>query len=173
MNYKIIAWVTAASMVFLIVCYVVEIDFIGNTIQYNRLLRNSLIIALIIGIFLGYRLHKWGNEQVDKIRIWAACLLFPLFFAPWLGSLTNRFVPWRDFTTKSFEFIEEVPFAASAYGFLKGEAVEKNGCYLFVYYEGEIHRLKRKTCEHSNEESGNSIPLEIKKGLWGYEIVKR
>ena len=172
-NYKLLAWLSVLLLVLLIVFYVIEFDYIGNTIGFNHLVVKSLVVAFFAGILLGLHFQKKGKEQVDRIRIWSASLLLPLFFAPWLGSLTNRMMPRNAVIVKSFEFVEERPFAASAYGFLQGETVEEDGCYLFVYYEGEIHRLKRKKCEFHDRENGDVIDLPVRKGLWGYEVVDR
>lgn len=171
LNYKITAWLLVFSMIFLITCYVFEFDYIGNTIDFANLIWKSLAIAFLMGNYLGWRFHKKGDEQVDRIRIWTASILFPLFFAPWLGSFTNRIIPRKTVTIQTMEFMEERPFAASAYGFLKDEEIKEDGCYLFVFYKNKIHRLKRPTCEFYDKSNGDKISLAVRKGLWGYEFV--
>ena len=170
-NYKITAWLFVVAIILLIVFYVFEFDYIGNTIGFESLIWKSLAAALILGVYLGYRFQNKGEEQVDKIRIWSASLLFPLFFAPWLGSLTNRLIPRGQMENKVFEYVEERPFAASAYGFLQGEEIKEDGCYLFVFYNGKIRRLKRPTCQFFNKNNGDEIILPVRKGLWGHEII--
>lgn len=170
-NYKTKAWGLAFLVVVVIVLYVVEFDHIGNTLFAFGLIGKSLLHALLIGIYLGWRFQSKGKEQVDKIRIWAASVLLSLFFAPMVGSMSNRILSFSKIKFQPFEFIEEKAFASSAYGFLKGEKIEADGCYLFVYYEGAIHRLKRKHCIYWDRKRGDIINLPTKKGLWGYEIV--
>ena len=171
MNYKIAAWLLVFFLVFLIACYVHEFDYIGNTIHYQSLIWKSLAIAFISGNFLGWYLHQRGEEQVDRIRIWSAAVLLPLFFAPWLGSFTNRAFIGKPVNTRTMEFLEERPFAASAYGFLKDEEIKEDGCYLFVFYKNNIHRLKRPSCEFYEKLNGDQIELPVRKGLWGYEFI--
>ncbi|MEZ4955844.1 MAG: hypothetical protein R2825_19960 [Saprospiraceae bacterium] len=170
-NYKTKAWGLAILVVIVLVFYVMEFGHLGNTLFATGLIKKSLVFALVIGIYLGWRLQSQGSEQVDKIRIWAACILLSLFFAPMVGSISNRVLSFGKITNKSFEFMEEKAFASSAYGFLKDETIEADGCYLFVFYEGAIHRLKRKQCIYWDRKRGDVINLPVKKGLWGYEIV--
>ena len=170
-NYKLAAWLIVTTTMLVIVFYVIEFDYIGNTIGFGDLMLKSLAVSFVVGIYLGWRFQNKGKEQVDRIRIWSACLLLPFFFAPWLGSLTNRLLPRNAVTYHSFEFLDEVPYASSAYGFLQGETIEEDGCYLFIFYQGEIHRLKRIKCKFYNKQNGDIITLPVKKGLWGYEVV--
>ncbi len=171
-NYKVVAWTLVSLLVLIIVLYVFEFDHIGNTISVEGLIKMSLLIGLLIGLGIGWRMQNKGKEQVDRIRIWTASIVFSLFFAPLIGSMTNRLLPRSGIKHKTVEFIEEKAFAASAYGFLKGEKIEPDGCYLFVYYEGAIHRLKRKKCSYTGLNQGDEIQLPVKKGLWGYEFVE-
>ncbi|MEO1261960.1 MAG: hypothetical protein AAFZ15_24365 [Bacteroidota bacterium] len=171
MNYKIAAWLLVVFLVFLITCYVHEFDYIGNTIQYRSLIWKSLAGAFVFGNLLGWYFHKRGEEQVDRIRIWSAALLLPLFFAPWLGSFTNRVFIGKSINYQTMEFLEERPFAASAYGFLKDEEIKEDGCYLFVFYKRNIHRLKRPSCEFYEKSNGDQITLPVMKGFWGYEFI--
>ena len=171
LNYRIAAWGIVLFMIFLIASYVHEFDYIGNTINSEDLIWKSLALAFIIGNYIGWRFHQRGEEQVDRIRIWSAAILLPLFFAPWLGSFTNRIISERSTTYQMMEFIDEKPFAASAYGFLKDEEIKGDGCYLFVFYKNKIHRLKRPTCEFYQKSNGDQISLPLKKGLWGYEFI--
>ena len=107
---------------------------------------------------------------MDKIRIWSVAILIPLFFAPWLGSLSNRFFSPK-ITYRTVEFIEVKPFSNSFKDIYEIIELEADGCFLFIYYDGEIHRLKRKRCSFFNNKNGDQISLSMKKGLWGYEVV--
>ncbi|HHM21469.1 MAG TPA: hypothetical protein ENJ20_05540 [Bacteroidetes bacterium] len=173
MNYKIAGWLVAVGVVGLMVLYVKEFDYIGNTIGYRSLVWRSLGVALGVGLYLGWRWQNRGKDRMDGIRIWIASVLFALFFAPLAGSLTNRMLARGGVVYKTFEFIEEHPFASSAYGFLEGEEIAPEGCYLFVFYEGKIRRLKRPACEFGDKVNGDKITLPVRTGLWGYEIVER
>ncbi len=170
-KYKITAWLTVLGLLALITLYVNELGHLGNTIGHLDLIWKSVAISAFFGVLLARHFQEKGDEMVDKIRIWSACILLPVFFAPLLGSLSNRVLSLRAPEVKTFEFIEEKVFAASAYGFLEGEAVKPDGCYLFVFYDGKIERFKRKECKYLELKRGDGIPLAVKKGLWGYEVV--
>ncbi len=166
-NHKIIAWLCVLGLIALIILYAIELGHIGNTIGYLNLIWKSILISIFIGVLLGRQFQGKGEELVDKIRIWSACILLPAFFAPLLGSLTNRNLSDHISESKTFEFIEEKAFVSSAYGLQK----RPDGCYLFVFYDGKIERFKRKECHYLALKRGEEISLTIKKGLWGYEVV--
>ena len=57
-NYKLLAWLSVLLLVLLIVFYVIEFDYIGNTIGFNHLVVKSLVVAFFAGILLGLHFQK-------------------------------------------------------------------------------------------------------------------
>jgi hypothetical protein len=170
-RYKLVGGAVVLLIVLLISFYVFEFDYMGNTLNFSGLVWRSMIVALLVGLYLGWRFHKKGEEQVDRIRIWSVAILLPLFFTPWLASLTNRAFATST-TIQSVEFIEAKPFANSFTDLYEIVEIEVAGCFIFIYYQGKFHRLKRSRCTHFNKERGDIIKLPMKQGLWGYEVVQ-
>ena len=163
----------AFALIIIMTLYVLEFEHIGNTIKVSELMKIALLIGLSVGIYLGWKFQNKGEEQVDRIRIWSACIVLSLFFAPLIGSMTNRLVPRSGVKYKTFEFMEEKTISSSEDDLLINQETGPDGCHLFVYYEGAIHRLKRKRCNYANLKQGDQIKLPVRKGLWGYEFVEQ
>ncbi len=168
---KILAWLTILAVVGLTTAYVLEFHWLGNTFEAEKLVGFSIMAALMIGAFLGWKFQKNGEEQVDKIRIWAVCLLVPALFAPLLGSWSNRLLSPHPVENKQFEFFEEKPFAQSRFGFIKGETITPDGYYIFVFYNNELQRIRSKRSHFQGRQRGDMVELPVKKGLWGFETA--
>lgn len=169
-NYKVLAWAAAIGIVLIIALYSIEFFYISNTLEVESLVFRTAILMLLLGIYAAFHFQNKGEEQVDRIRIWSVCLLIPLFFAPWLGSLSNRLAPASAIEYKTLEFIESIPLSQDKQA-VQEEDQKESGCFLFVYYKGKIQRLRRPTCEFENKKNGDEISLPVKKGLWGYEVI--
>lgn len=169
-KYKIIGWSIVLLVVMLFAFYVYEFDYIGNTIHFKNLLWKFMLAACLIGVYLGWRFQSKGEEQIDKIRIWSIAILLPMFFAPWLGSLTNRLFASGKTVYQTVEFIEEKPFSKSYKDIFEIMELEADGCFLFIFHEGEIHRLKRDQCTFFNNKNGDKISLPMTEGFWGYDV---
>ena len=170
---KLLAWLAVGALIGLAALYVSEFKHFGNMLDISDLLVKSLAIGLAVGGLLGWYLQKntgW-QESVVHLQRWTACLLFPLVLAPLLGSLTNRLLTFRPAEVRQVEFLEEKPYAASAYGFLEGEKITPDGWYLFVVLDGEIVRFQRKSQQFPRAKRGDMVGLELRKGAWGYEFL--
>jgi hypothetical protein len=168
---KIIAWLTILATVGLTSGYVLEFHWLGNTFEAGKLAAYSTLAALLLGAFLGWKFHKKGEEQVDKIRIWAACLIIPTVFAPLLGSWSNRLLSPYPSGQRQFEFFEEKPYAQSRFGFIEGETITPDGYYVFVFYNNELQRIRSKDPLFQGKQRGEMVELPVRKGLWGFETV--
>ncbi|HFA47461.1 MAG TPA: hypothetical protein ENJ95_00430 [Bacteroidetes bacterium] len=172
MNYKILSWLAVFLLVAIVTLYVLELKQIENTVDFGELLFRSVIFAIIIGAYMGWKFSKKGKEQVDRIRIWTACLLFPIFFAPLAGNMSNRLLSGNSVKYRSLEFIEEKEISAGENELVKGENIKPPGCYIFVIYENKLRRFKCSRCRFAHAERGDLVSLPFKKGLWGYEFLE-
>ncbi len=171
LNYKLLAWIAVLAIIGIMTIYVFEITHLSNTLDAGNMVWKSILIGLLIGLVIGKRLLNPYAELVDKIRTWTINLFIPILFLPLIASLTNRIFAIGEVKLTQFEYIEELAFSSSAYGFLKDEKVKPTGCYLFVFHNGEIKRFKQSTCKYWGTKRGEMINLKVARGLWGYDIV--
>ncbi|MCB0522181.1 MAG: hypothetical protein H6577_14005 [Lewinellaceae bacterium] len=170
-KFKILAWASVFGLIGLISAYVLEFHWLANTFDVGMLVAGSILTALMIGAAAAWKWQKWGDEQVDRIRIWAACLLLPALFSPLLGSWANRLLSPYPVKNESFEFFEEKPFAESRFGFIEGEKITPDGYYIFIVHQGKIQRVKSKNQLFQGKQRGDQVELPVKKGLFGFETV--
>lgn len=170
-SYKVFAWLGVVALVALITLYIYEFTYFTNTLQFGELLVRSEIVAGVLGIWLGLRLVKVGDEMVDKVRIFSGCLLLPLVFAPLAASLSNRILTTHSIRKESFEFFDEKPFSPQPYGVIQSEKLSPEGTYLFVIVDGDLVRLKSKSKVGTGKKRGDQLELSVKRGLWGYDVV--
>ncbi len=170
-KFKILAWLGLLLFIGLFVLYAAEFKWLENTFDAGELIWKSIAGGVLVGILTGLFLKKHAEDLVSHIRLWAACLLVPAFFAPLAGSLTNRLLTPHETQLQDFEFWEEKPYASELYGFIEGEKIEPDGYYLFILRNGEIKRFKSKFQRFKGVRRGDIIKMPVKKGLWGFEVV--
>lgn len=155
-----------------VVLYALEFRYFNLTLQVRSLVLWSVAAGVVLGAFLGYRYQRKTREQVEKIQIYAFFILLSAVFMPLLGSLSNRLLSLSEIAPVPVEFLQEEARYADRFGITKGDTVRPNEYFLFFYKDGDIHRIKTTTPEFSGKERGDTILLPIRKGLWGYEIVR-
>ena len=156
----------------LFTAYVFEFQWIENTFDAGELIWKSIAGGVLAGLGLGWFLRKKADDFVSRIRLWSACILLPAFFAPLIGSLTNRLLSPYPRQPQTFEFWEEKPYAAELYGFLEGEKIEPDGYFVFIIRNGKLKRFNSKIQRFQGIQRGETIELPVKKGLWGFEVMK-
>jgi hypothetical protein len=171
-KHKILAWLGILLFVGVFTAYAFEFQWIENTFDAAELIWKSIVAGVLAGLSLGWYLRKKAGDLVGQIRLWSACLLLAAFFAPLLGSLTNRLFSPYPVQMQPYELWEEKPYAAELYGFLEGEKIEPDGYYIFIVTNGTIKRFDSKIQRFKDMQRGQIVELPIKKGLWGFEFVK-
>jgi hypothetical protein len=169
---KIHAWLFLFALLGLITAYVLEFKHFATTFEMGELAVKSIAVSLLLGLLLRWVLRAYAVDLVSNLQLWTACLLLPAFFAPFVGSLTNRLLSPHPVALNSYEFFGEKPFAASRYGFIEGEKIEPEGYYVFFLREGKLERLSSEISRFPGLESGETISIPVRKGLWGFEMVE-
>ena len=157
----------------LIVLYVFEFRFFDRTLEFNRLFVGSMLLGGVAGFLLGYRFRGAGRELIEKVQLYVFFIVLCALFAPLFGSLSNRLLSWRGTRDVSVEFVNEEPRFASPYGVIIDEPLEANRYYLFFYKDGVLYRIKTDTLHYPDLESGDTIVLPMRRGLWGFDVVGR
>lgn len=171
-KHKILAWLGILLFVGVFTAYTFEFQWIENTFDAAELIWKSIAVGVLAGLGMGWIFRKKVGDLVGQIRLWSACLLLSAFFAPLLGSLTNRLLSPHPVQMQTFELWEEKPYAAELYGFLEGEKIEPDGYYIFIVRNETIKRIDSKIQRFKDVQRGEIVELPIKKGLWGFEIVR-
>lgn len=171
-KYKILAWLGMLAFVGLITVYTFEFHWIENTFDAGKLVSRSVFAGVLAGILTGFLWRKKADDLVARLRLWSACLLLPAMFAPLIGSLTNRLLSPHPERLIHVEFWQETAYAEERFGFIKGEKVEPEGYYIFVVRDGEIKRFDSKIPRFPSVQRGDQIELPVKKGLWGFDVLK-
>ena len=167
---RILALLAVLGSIGLIYLYIREFPFFFNTIGIRALLPVSVAVAALLASGLLFLLRKrfspWNKHLPEIIFI-----VFPLlFFAPLAGSLLNRSVTEAD--QRSFRFVSEAPYYASAYGLLRSEKIKPTGFYLSVRDGGKLYRFKyKKQAYFPITARDEQVLIPVRRGLLGFEIV--
>ena len=157
--------------ILLVVLYVFEFRVFDRTLEVKTLVIRSLLFGILPGAWLGYLFRRSGKDLTEKVQIYVFFILMSVLFMPLFGSLTNRMLSFRPVRTVQVELEGETPFYASRFGVIKGEKIEPTGFYTFFYYNGHLERLKSKQALFPGKERGDQVDLDLRKGLWGYDLV--
>jgi hypothetical protein len=153
-----------------IVLYMFEIQWYQNYLQPGNMVIGSLVLGMLIGISLGYRLQNTAAEMVDKMRIWVVCFVVSILPMPLLASLTNRLFS-SNVQEMEVVFWSEKADLSQPFGYIKGESGANFGHYIFVVVDGKIIRLKSKAPRFPFAVEGDIVKIPVRKGLWGADYV--
>ena len=160
------------GLILLIVLYVFEFKHFDRTLSVKGLVISSIVVGLLLGLFLGYRFRHLAKDLTERVQIYVFFAVICMIFMPLLGNLSNRLLSFRPATATEVEFIQETPYLSDRLGVIEGQEVKPTGYYLFFYHKQQLHRTKNKAPQFPNKQRGDLIQLNIKKGLWGWEIIE-
>ena len=161
----------ALGLVGLIALYVLEFDWFNRTFHAKTLVLVSIIAGALLGLGLGYRFREKGEDLTGRVQIYVFFTVLCALFMPLFASLSNRLLSPYPEREVPVEFIGEEGYYANRFGLVKGEMPEPTGYYLFFYHEGELHRITNDRPLFPDQERGDTVRLNMRKGLWGVRYV--
>lgn len=152
--------------------YAAEFRFFNLYLERTRFITIALGGGLLLGIILAWFLHRrWGDDRLDRLRGSIGIAFAVLFFFPLLFSLTNRWLSFRAPTTLPVEWVEEEPRYSSRFGLQAGEQVKPSSYHWFFYWQDRLYRISSPRSRYADAGRGETVPLPIKQGLWGFDWV--
>lgn len=168
---KLIIFLSLAALLGTIVLYVLEFQWFQNYFGAKKLVVGAIVAGLVLGVLLGFLLRKKAREQVEKIQVWAACIILPTLFMPLFASLANRLFAEQAKPTKVV-FWEEKAYLQSRYGQIKGERPEPSGFYVFVIKDEGMVRLESDKPVFPLTQKGDTVEIPIRHGLLGFDFAE-
>ena len=168
---KMLIFLALLSLAGVIVLYVLEFQWFQNYLSPKKMVIGSLLLGVLIGLLLGFRFQKHGEELVDKIQIWSVCLVVSMLPMPLLASLANRLFAERETNETQVAFWDQKANLSNIYGYIKGEPKANLGYYIFVIMDGEIVRLKSMEPRFPNAVQGDRVSVPVRRGLLGANFV--
>jgi len=153
----------------MIVLYTNEFSWYNNTFDRNSLIVTALILGILVGLGIGYRLQKPERETIDTFQTYIAAIVIAAILMPLLLSLTNRVLSFRGIMEEPVEFVKNEGYNANRFGKIPQE--NPDGYYTFVIRKGAVVRLHTKQPIYQSATKGTIVSLPIKKGLLGYDIA--
>lgn len=155
----------------LIWLYTQEYAVFTNTLQAGRLVLGAVVagVGLAAGVLfsLRHRLTPWANHVPEVLLV----VVFLPLFTPLFASRLNR--AGGSVSHRPFEFVAEVPYIASAYGWLRFRPVEATGYRLLVKKDGCLYRFQYKRQRYFPlSQPGDTVLLPIRRGLLGAEVME-
>lgn len=154
-----------------IVLYVKEFYYFNRTFALGRMVGIAMVVGLLVGWLIYLRMRRFAEDGVDRMRVFAFCVIPTILFMPLIASLSNRLLSSGEGVETPVSFVSQEPFLSDRGGLIKGEKIQPSGCRLF-FYEGEkLHRIINNQCNYGQQHRGDTIVLELHKGLWGVTWV--
>jgi hypothetical protein len=166
---QIIAILIAFTLIGLMIFYVLEFHWIGNTFNAKKLVFWSFGLGLVAGIFISRYYTKSIEDSYDRMRISILIIFLFTLFGPFLGSLTNRLLSFQEIENQQFKFFDEKPIADLQ--IVSTEKTKPEAYFVFFMRNGKVERVKTSQRLFEGVEKGTTIQLPVKKGLFGFEIV--
>lgn len=158
----------------IIMLYAAEIPFFNRYFSFTRFLTFGLVFGLILGSLSAWKLGGKLSDPYDRMRLRVGLVAAGLLFGPLLFSLFNRYLdPWPA-RVESVEFVELDERYSSRYGVPDPEEMpEPNASHLYFYRNAELTRIVfNKKLDLGDLDRGDTIGLDIRKGLFGLEWVR-
>lgn len=171
---KLALFAGALAAIGLIVLYALEFRWFDRTIQFSHLAGWSIAIGALPGTILGVYFSRKESDITDSVRVFLFCLFPCVFFAPLMGSWSNRLAGWQEGRAEPVVFAQAQAYYASRSGPIKGEKVKPSGWAYFFYYREKLRRIKHKQEWRipAQTNRGDTLFLNMRKGLWGYDVVQ-
>jgi hypothetical protein len=139
-----------------------EIKDIDNTLRGIRLFQYSLLIGFLTGITILTLIFKFINFRRNYYSLnlfFIIPLAFSLLAVPFTSVLNKSFISEK--RNKSFIIFD------------KGSSRSSSSAYFLFIQNGEYEeRLDVDKYKQDQYSEGDSIHLELEKGLLGYEVIK-
>lgn len=165
------ALAVALGLLGLVTLYVLEFRYFDRTLHVGSLIGWSVTVGVLLGSALAYRFREKAGDLTERIQLFVFFIVLSALFMPLFGSLTNRLLSWRETRNVAVEFIDQEARYASRFGLMEEEKATPNQFFIFFYKGDELYRIKSDEPLFATAERGDTVPLPMKRGLWGYEVV--
>jgi len=159
------------SVALVIYLYTHEIHWFHNTFNVSTLLAAGVILGLLTGGWLGWKLKEKGTDLMEQVVYIVLCLLISVLLFPLVLSLTNRLLSPFSVKPEAVEFVQANAYIGSRFGRPKGQTSREDGFHLFFIRGDQLERIKCRTNPYPEAARGSTIELPVKRGLLGFEIV--
>jgi hypothetical protein len=160
------------AMLGLVVVYALEFAWFNRTLDMSRLAFYSMGVGGCTGLALGHYAARREHGLTEKIQIYIFFGLSCTIFGPLAGSLSNRLLspPGKPIPV---EFVSQSARYASRSGPIAGEKPAPNAFEIEFYYRQEIRQITSLAPYPNTLERGDTVLVNIKPGLWGYEVIQK
>lgn len=178
MKTRILIFVGTLALFGVIGLYLHEFQWFQNYLHPQNMILGSLALGLLVGILLGFRFQKKGEELVDKIQIWTVCIVVSLLPMPLLASLANRvFAAQKPVETQVqfWQTSKHIIRGGVGKSYLLVQEVNKLdvvGYFIFLIVDGEMVRVESKIPRFEQARQGETVTVPIRKGLLGVDFVE-
>jgi hypothetical protein len=135
----------------------------------GRMVLSSALLGLVPGILLGWYFSRGMYDLTERIRVYLLSVFFGVLFGPLFGAWANRLLSPHPERIESVYFIEEIPYQ----GFRLGSSTNRkaSGYYCFFIYNDSMRRISVSAPIAGNRSKGDTLPIRMRKGLFGVEWV--
>jgi len=156
----------------LIVLYAMEFSHFSRMLHPGRLVLGSVVFAVALGAFLGYRFRHRADDLTERIQIYVFFILLSIFFIPLFGSLSNRLLAYRPVNVEEAELFRSEAYISRTFGLLEGESIEPTGHNVYFIFENELYKVNVEDLWFEKAKEGDTIPLPLRRGFWGIRYVQ-
>ena len=158
-----------SSFFTLIFLYVVEFDYLVNTIHVTKLVFNSFLLGCIAAAFIVWSFAK-GMKLFEVFMLSVGLIVLSAIVMPLFGSLTNRMLGDRDAIKKTYPLLKIEARSEQPFGILDSTSIQMDGHQIVIQLPDGEESLYLKN-HVSFEASDDSIILSVKRGFWGFTYV--
>lgn len=165
-------YVGSAMLFFgVIILYVIEFFYFDKTLRIGRLVGVAMLIAIVVGSYMGYHFRKQAEDLTEQIQIYIFFIIACLIVMPLFANLSNRVLAFRPVEMKEVELVKVEPYFSSRYGLLKGESPEPSGYRVYFIYDNELKQVSVKKLWFAEPEQARFITIPLQKGVWGFTFI--
>lgn len=165
--YAIIALLVLGSSIAL---YVLEFEWFGFTLGVKRLVLLSTLVSTLVGLSVGHWLQTKVRGLTEKVQVYIFFTVVGLVYGPLIGSLSNR-LPSHPVKEHPLILAKQRPIYEYKQKLPSPERVVVGHTWFF-YYKDRLWKVDGKYYSHPTATRGDTLRAEVRKGLWGFDIVK-
>ncbi len=150
--------------------YVLKFNIFSQTIQGGKLIKISLLLGAMFGLFLAYVFSR-NDVGMEKFRVYAAILFMSLLAFPLYAHLINYGSSSNNILQKEIVISENDSFIHTQLDVPESK-VKPDGYYLHFELEGKPMYLRTDDPILSEQGPGTRTTLPIRNGNLGFSVIE-
>ena len=162
----VITIATAGAMFIVIFLYAFELPHFENTFRIDKMLKMSVLFAVLTTFFIVFRLRKQLTKTIDKIRATLLTFVGAMLLIFLSVHILNRKISIESISMERFVLVQDFSTI------LHTPAVDLPTNFAYIQVGNDAERIMSRDILVQNYYSTDFIEIPVARGLFGFRVAK-